>query len=129
MDKKTSILIHSIIPLFCLHLLEEIKTGFYQTDLSINHLSNYTNLTPEVTFLLVEILLFLFLGFLLLIILKKKQIPFSLLMLLSIISLYEFTHTYEAIKLGAYTSGVITGTIIGILGLILFSKTFQVYKK
>ena len=125
MNKKISILIHLVIPLFAIHLVEEIKTGFYQTDQSIKHLSQYTHLSTEITFLSTEIVLFMFLGFLLFTILRKKQIPLSLLLLLSIISIYEFTHTLQALKFGAYTPGVITGTLIGIAGLmLLYTEVF-----
>ncbi|OGI77263.1 hypothetical protein A3C57_02945 [Candidatus Nomurabacteria bacterium RIFCSPHIGHO2_02_FULL_33_12] len=123
--RKINILVHLSIPLFVLHLLEEIKTGFYKTDLSIQILSKYLNTTPEITFFVIQIILFVFLGILLFIIFSKKQIPFFLVLFLDIILLYEFLHIYEAIRIGGYTSGVITGTILGIMGLILFYITFR----
>jgi tryptophan-rich sensory protein len=123
--KKIDTFVHLIVPLFILHLLEEIKTGFYKTDLSIQILSKYLNTTPEITFFVIQIILFVFLGILLFIIFSKKQIPFFLVLFLDIILLYEFLHTYEAIRIGGYTPGVITGTILGIMGLILLYITFR----
>jgi len=119
--KKVKNLIHLIIPLFALHLVEELVAGFIETDGSIRYLSQHLSLDVTTTFFIVQMLLFSFLALLLLLILFKKNIPKLLIVVLVIISLYEFVHVYDAIRTWSYYPGLITGVLISALGIYLAS--------
>ena len=117
MHKRILILVHLVVPLFILHLLEEVATGFYTTDASIRAISLTLDLPLVTTYLLTQIIAFIFFGILLVLVLKKKIIPFFLVLVLNVILLYEFSHTFAALRAGEYVSGFVTGTLLGVLGL------------
>ncbi len=118
MEKRILNLVHIIIPLFILHTIEELATDFYQTDASISYIGRLINSTPEITYFLIQILAYVFLAVILISILTKRT-SYFLVIPLMIISIYEFIHIYEALKIGTYSSGLATGTILGALGLLL----------
>lgn len=118
MNKKINCIIHLVIPLFVLHLIEEVMTRFYETDTLIQKVSVLLHQAPLVTYLLVEIALFIFLAVVLYTIIKKST-PQFLLGMLVVLCLYEFAYLFESIKTVTYASGLITGTMIGIAGLFL----------
>ncbi|OGI63742.1 hypothetical protein A2914_01025 [Candidatus Nomurabacteria bacterium RIFCSPLOWO2_01_FULL_41_21] len=120
--KRVESFVHVLVPLFVVHFLEEIFTDFASIDLSVLHLSKYFNLDQQITFSLIQIALFLFLAVLLVLVLSKKRIPFILSLIFSIISLYEFSHVYEALKTQSYYPGLITGVIITIVGVVFVYK-------
>ena len=119
MNQKISTIIHLVVPLFILHMIEEVTTHFYETDSSTQSASQYLHLTPEATYFLIQIALFAFLSILLFSILKLKKINIILVLILDVILLYEITHVFEAVKSRTYSSGVITGTILFVIGLLL----------
>lgn len=123
-DKASFITIHLLIALFVLHLAEETITSFYKTDYLTNFIANLSKLTPEVTFLLVEIVLFAFLALILLRIIFNKTLSI-LTVILIIISLFEFTHIYDAVVAKTYTPGLITGIAIFLTGTFLTSHVLR----
>src|SRR3989344_1827135 len=124
MDKSVSFLVHFIIPLFIFHLTEEWVTHFYETDTMIVNISRFVNYSPETTFLFIQIFLFLFLAIILATIIQKK-ISNTLFFILAMISLYELIHLYDFLNNYSYTPGLITGTSLGIAGLVFLSKLFK----
>jgi len=129
MEKRVKILTHLIIVIFIFHLLEELMTGFYNSEKSIQVMSRFFYLTPEITFLLVEIVLFIFLAAVLASFLLEKTSSI-LAFILSIICIYEFVHLFDSIKNHIFSSGLITGILLGVMGLILISNLLTIkFKK
>lgn len=106
------------IVLFILHTLEETLTFFWSTDASIQILSDVFSLSPMGIYWSVQILLY---GFLFLLLFLEKPKKF-LLFVLGLILLFEFSHTAEFFIAGIYLPGLVSGTILGLLGLAYWYK-------
>lgn len=115
--------IHQIIfltfPLFVIHTLEEYVT-MYANILSLP--KNPENLTPpQSEFVIFELLVWIFLG-ILIILIKIKKLPRLLLAGPAFLYIFQFEHIYHAIKLHAYYAGLISGVMLFVLGIIFWRE-------
>ena len=118
------------IPLFVAHGLEEIFTGFYNIDSSQVDfwLGNLNSLpTPQATFILFQIMIWLMLvvGYLLLL---GPKWQLRLMFIPGIIFVYELHHLYYAIDVGGYYPGLITAIPLYIIGFFFWKELIKNYK-
>lgn len=117
MRKRILIFVHLAAAMFVFHLIEQAATGFYKTNPSMQMIAVELGLPTLTAYLLIQIALFVFLGMLLFLVLKKKVIPLLLVLVLDIVLLYQFSYTVSALRAGTYVSGYVTGTFLGIFGI------------
>lgn len=114
------------IPLFIAHGLEEYFTGFYDIDGFSRFVFGPLNSmpTPQATFLLFQILLWLFLltSFLLLVGGKWKL---RLMFVLGLVFLFEIHHLVKAIYWQRYYPGVITEIPFLIVGYFFWKELIK----
>ena len=120
MNRKKYFLVHVLVLFFIIHFIEEYGTRFYETDHTTASISALIGLSPLVTFALIELALFTFLALILISILQKQNRLLNFLsIILSIISIYEFTHVCDSLKSFSYSPGLFSGAVIGACGLVL----------
>ncbi len=117
------------IPLFILHGLEEIFTGFYNRDSQVElWFGNLNSLpTPQATFILFQIMIWLMLiiGYLLLL---GPKWQLRLMFIPGIVFVYELHHLYKAIGVGSYYPGLATAILLYIVGFLFWKELIKNYK-
>ena len=117
------------IALFIAHGTEEIWNGFYNIDSHSKFLFNALNLlpTPQATFTLFQIMLWLLLIVSYLLILGPKW-QLRLMVIPGLIFIYELHHLYKAISVGGYYPGLITAIPLYIIGFFFWKELIKNYK-
>ena len=105
------------IPLFIAHGLEEILTGFYNIDSQVDFWFGGLNSlpTPQATFILFQIMIWLILiiGYLLLL---GPKWQLRLMFIPGMVFVYELYHLYKAVMVGGYYPGLITALLFPVIG-------------
>ena len=114
--------------LFTLHTIEEAVTSFWKTDASVLISANVLHLDPGVFYWLAQLVLYVILLHLILLPLKKYMRVFY--KIIGLILVLEFHHLWAAISVGTYTSGLYTGTLLGLLSIYYWITYMKLsYKK
>ena len=106
------------LPLFVIHVAEEYLTAFYSIDPSTQFVAAYLNLAPLIVYTSVQIILFLFLFFLIF----RQNAP--LLFLFGLILVFELDHVIQTLISGQYQA-VITSIPLIILGFFFWKQLFK----
>mgnify|MGYP001583543906 CR=1 FL=1 len=114
------------IPLFIVHGLEEIFSGFYIIDSHVNFMFGYLVTLPNIQalFLLFQIMLGLMLIISYLLLLGTRW-QLRLMCILGIVFVYEFHHLYKAVDVGGYYPGLITAIPLYIVGFLFWKELFK----
>lgn len=114
------------IPLFIAHGLEEILTGFYKTDSQVEFWLGRLNFlpTPQATFILFQIMIWLMLIISYLLLLGPKW-QLWLMFIPGIVFVYELHHLYKALGTGGYYPGIVTAVPLYILGFFLWKELIK----
>ena len=117
------------IPLFIAHGLEEILTGFYNIDSQVDFWFGGLNSlpTPQATFILFQIMIWLMLIIAYLLLLGPKW-QLRLMYIPGIIFVYELYHLYKAIEVGGYYPGLITAIPLYVVGFLFWKELIKNYK-
>lgn len=108
-------LVHLAVSLLILHFIEELMTKFYLIDPLTFWIANKISLDSFTTYLIGQVILFIFVAVILIGVYKKRTL-LLLILSLGILCLLEAIHIYEAIKNLRYYSGVITSLPLVIIG-------------
>lgn len=129
MTKRLQQLFLILIPLFILHGLEEVFTGFYSIDSQVEFWFGNLNLlpTPQATFILFQIMIWLMLIVSYLLLLGPKW-QLRLMFIPGIIFVYELHHLYKAIDVGGYYPGLITAIPLYLVGFLFWKELIKNYK-
>ena len=103
------------LPLFAIHVAEEYLTAFYSVDPSTQFVAAYLNVAPLIVYTSIQVILFLFLSFL---IFKRNAL---LLFLFGLILVLELDHLIQSVILGRYEA-VITSIPLLVLGFFFWQK-------
>lgn len=127
-SRKLKIVFLIAIPTFILHGLEEIFTGFYNTDSQVEFwLGGLNSLpTPQATFILLQvaIALMLVIGYLLLL---GPKWQLRVMFIPGVIFIYELHHLYEAIAVGSYYPGLITALFLYVIGFFFWKELLKTH--
>jgi hypothetical protein len=130
MTKKLQNLFLLSIPLFIAHGLEEIFTGFYNTDSQVAFwLGNLNSLpTAQATFILLQIMiaLMLIIGYFLLL---GPKWQLRMMFIPAIIFIYELHHLYKAFDVASYYPGLITAIPLYIIGFFFWKEMYTNLKR
>ena len=125
MTRKLQNLFLLSIPLFIIHGLEEIFTSFYKIDSQVELWFGGLNSlpTPQATFILFQIMLWLILiiGYLLLL---GPKWQFRLMFIPAIVFVYELHHLYKALEVGGYYPGIATAITLYVAGYFFWKELF-----
>ena len=129
-QKLKNIFLLSILA-FIAHGLEEIFTGFYnadgsQVDFWLGSLNSMP--TPQATFILFQIMLWLMLIVAYLLLLGPKW-QLRLMFIPGVALIYELHHLYKAFQAGGYYPGIITAILLYILGFFFWKELLEVHKQ
>jgi len=126
MSNKLKFLFLVSIPIFIVHGVEEYVTGFYNVDSHANFLFGYfyTLPTPQATFLLFQVMLWLALVISALLISGEKW-RLRLMVVPGLIYIYELHHFWKAIEIGGYYPGVLTALAFPIVGLFYWGELLK----
>ena len=113
--------------IFFAHSVEEYLTNFPNIDWSVLSFAKLLNITPLLTWLIIQIVLFAFLIFSQLFILKKS-VPWWFALIFTGIMLIELSHIYFTITRRLYYPGFYTSLAFPILGFYFF-QTYRNYCK
>lgn len=117
------------IPLFVAHGLEEILTSFYNIDSQVEFWFGRLNSlpTPQATFILFQIMIWLMLiiGYLLLL---GPKWQLRIMFVPGIIFVYELHHLYKAFEAGGYYPGLITVIPLYVVGFLFWKELIKNYK-
>ena len=124
--QKLKLIFFTSIPVFIAHGLEEYLTGFYNIDPISKFVFGYFNNlpTPQATFLLFQIILWLTLIVFAFLIAGEKW-RFRLLLLPGIIYIFELHHFWKAIEFGRYYPGLVTAIAFPILGYLFWAELLK----
>ncbi len=129
MTRKLQKLFLLSIPLFIVHGVEEILTGFYNIDSHAAFLFGGLAKLPnmQALFVLFQIMLWLVLVISYLLLLGPKW-QLRLMFVPGLIFIYELHHLYKAIEVGGYYSGLITALAFPAIGFFFWKELLQSYK-
>ncbi len=121
---KTLLLIS--IPAFIAHGLEEILNSFYNIDSHSKFLLGGLNSlpTPQATFILFQIMIWLMLIVAYLLLLGPKW-QLRLMFIPGFIFIYELHHLYKAISVGGYYPGIITAVLLYVIGFFFWKELIK----
>ncbi len=125
MDSLNKKLIHISVPLLIIHFIEEFHFGLTKIDPFTASISHYLGLTNDNVYLIGQLILFIFLGILLVLIMLRKNINFGAF-IVGIILIFEFSHLYPAIISRSYYPGLISGFLLFGLGIWYWYKVLKI---
>lgn len=116
------------IPLFIMHGIEEIMTGFYAVDAWDQFLfTPFATLTPHgVMFVTFQVMLWLTLviGFLML---QSERVRLYLLGVAGLVYLFEVHHIVKAVLVGGYYPGLVTAFVFIPLAFVFWREWVRNY--
>lgn len=117
------------IPLFILHGLEEYFTGFYLEDPIFKLVFGpvLSMGTAQASFLVFQVMIWALLLVSYAVLARSKPLH-GLLVFLGLVFIFEFHHLVEAILAGSYYSGVVTGTLLPIVGIFYWKELIRCWK-
>ena len=129
-SKKLKLLFLLSIPLFITHGLEEYFTGFFNIDPIFKFVFQYfENMTVfQATFLLFQIMLWLFLITFFFLILGGKW-PLRLMVILGVVLIFELHHIIRTIVEWSYYPGTITALLFPILAFFFWKELINNFKE
>ena len=118
------------IPLFIMHGLEEIVMGLYSIDSHVAFMFGTLATLPtmQALFILFQIMLWLVLiiGYLML---RGPAWQLRLLAIPGLAFIYELHHLYKAIEVGGYYPGLITATVLYVIGFFFWKELIKCFQK
>lgn len=125
-SKRLKIIFLIAIPAFIIHGLEEIFTGFYNTDSQVDFWLGGLNSLPtaQATFILLQIAiaLMLMIGYLLLL---GPKWQLRVMFIPALVFIYEFHHLYKAITVGGYYPGLATALVLYVIGFFFWTELLK----
>jgi hypothetical protein len=125
-SRKLKIIFLIAIPAFIIHGLEEILTGFYNTDSQVDFwLGSLNSLpTPQATFILLQIAIavILVIGYLLLL---GPKWQLRVMFIPGIVFIYELHHLYKAVTVGGYYPGLVTALLLYVIGFLFWRELLK----
>lgn len=117
------------IPVLIVHGMEEYLTGFYNTDSHVKFVFGYLDTlpTPQATFLLFQIMLWLALIIFAILISSEKW-RLRLMVIPGLIYVYEFHHIIKALMAGGYYPGIATAWMFPIIAFFFWKELLANYK-
>jgi hypothetical protein len=129
-SKKLTTIFALSIPLFILHGIEEIATGFYNHGgwdefLFAHQLTDaFSAYGAEFIIFQVMMLLLLVVAFLLLL---GEHVRFYMLALLGVLYVFEFHHVIRAVLAGGYYPGLVTSLIFPFFAYFFWKEWIRLY--
>lgn len=113
------------MPFLVVHFVEEFYFGLPAIDIYTASVSNYLNLSNDITYLFGQLILFIFLAIILTLILLHKNINLGAYTV-GVILIFEFTHVLPAMSSLSYYPGIISGSALFVLGTWYWYKVIRI---
>lgn len=127
MESLNKKLIHISVPILIFHSIEEFYFGLTKIDPITIYFSSYLGLSNEITYLIGQLVLFIFLAILLVLIMLKKNLKYGAFVV-GIVLIAEFIHVVPAIYSKSYYPGFFSGFLLSILGVWFWYKVIIQYR-
>ena len=128
MSKRLQFLFLFSIPLFTLHGMEEIYSGFYTIDSHVEFVFGWLEptISLQTSFLIFQLVFWISLVLSYFFLLKTRW-SLWLAVFVGLIFIYELHHAYKALVIGAYYPGLLTAFFLYILGFFYWKALIQWY--
>lgn len=117
------------VPVLIIHGLEEYLTSFYNTDSHVKFVFGYLNTlpTPQATFLLFQVMLWVALTIFAILISSEKW-RLRLMIIPGLIYIYELHHIWKALEVGRYYPGLVTALLFPVIAFFFWKELLKSYK-
>ncbi len=127
--KKLKIIFAISIPVFIMHGIEEMITGFYAVDAWEAYLFRpFAQLSLHGVMFVIFQLMFWLLLLVLLVLLLSEQWRFRMLAIIGVVYIFELYHIFKAILVGGYYPGLITSLAFPIIAFLFWREWFKAKK-
>lgn len=129
LTKRLKIIFGLSIPLFILHGIEEIRTGFYEANAvnefifrPLERMSEH-----EVMFITFQIMFWLLLVVAFLMTISERW-RLRMMFVLGVVYIVELHHVWKAIVVGGYYPGLYTSLLFPVVGFFFWKELVKIYK-